>query len=111
MRGPEARVSGLFFARSRETRRIAYEPGVDGHTTPRLKRVVWLGGAELAGAEKGTSREGARSKMGTRSQGRWNVAKRFATNGAKFRAEQIGAKPTAPLFTTLVDTLHGGARH
>jgi hypothetical protein len=83
--------------------------GVKADTTA----VPWcrLGRADLAGAERRTGRERARPKMGTWSQRRRNVAKGLAANRAKFGAENIGAKPTASLFTSRIDALNGGARH
>jgi len=73
--------------------------------------VVWLGKTELAGAERRTSCNVTRSKMGTRSERRGNVAKGFAARWTEFRADDVGAKPTAPLVALWVDTLNGGARH
>jgi len=73
--------------------------------------VVWLGKTELAGAERRTSCNVTRSKMGTRSERRRNVAKGFAARWTELSADDVGAKPTAPLFALWVDTLNGGARH
>jgi hypothetical protein len=49
--------------------------------------------------------------MGTKHEGRWNVAKRLAAVGTAFRVQQLGAQPAAFGFTLRVHTLHGGTGH
>jgi hypothetical protein len=49
--------------------------------------------------------------MGTGSQRRRNVTKRFAAGGAVLRVDHFGAEPVASGFTMRIHTLNGGARH
>jgi len=77
--------------------------------TPRLG--AWCGWASLAWTERWTSREWPRTKMGTRSQRRGNMAKRLATSGAQLGPEDISTKPMAFFLTFRIHTLNGGAGH
>jgi hypothetical protein len=73
--------------------------------------VVWLGRADLAGAERRSMREWARTKMRAWGERRRYVAKRLTTGRALLGADDIGPEPTAPLFATRIDALNSGARH
>jgi hypothetical protein len=44
-------------------------------------------------------------------QGWGHMAKEFAAGGALLGADQLGAQPITPRFTTWIDALNGGARH
>ena len=73
--------------------------------------MVWLGKSELARTKGRTGRKGPGTKMRTRSKRRRNVAEGFAASRAMLGADEVGANPVSPFFTTWIDTLNGGARH
>ena len=73
--------------------------------------VVRLGKVSLARAKRRPGREGSRTEMRARSERRRHKTQGFTANRAVLRAEKIGAKPMASLFTSWIDTLNCGARH
>ena len=65
----------------------------------------------LAGAERGTGREGPGAKTGAGHERRRNVAEGFAAGGTVLGSSKSGVQPVAPVLAERIDALHGRARH